>query len=191
MKFKDLNPPIIELAEHQRFYRVQLRRARNTSVRINGLLLPPAGLLEGRFCLPDEATGYFADSQETALYEAVFRRDTVSRSLDDLRRKALVEVTTLGPLRLADVRGLAEPYPVLQAQRIAATQAFAKDCRQRHLNGIIYASAQHPHHSCVCLFASGLAFAKRQSALSLVKPGTNQLLRVVVDAALRSGVPLL
>ena len=157
MKFKDLHPPILELAPGQTFHRVQLKRARKTSVRINGLLLAPTGLQTGRFCLPSEATAYLADSEHTALYESIFRRDVHSRSLDELASKSLVTFITKGRLRLADVRALAEPYPVLQAQRIAMTQAFAQDCRAQQLDGIVYASAQHPQHACIALFASGMA----------------------------------
>ena len=107
---------------------MQLTRARKTSVRINGLLLAPTGLQSGRFCLPSEPTAYLADSEHTALYESIFRRDAHSRSLDELARKSLVTFATKGRLRLADVRALAEPYPVLQAQRIAITQTFAQEC---------------------------------------------------------------
>ncbi|PUE49317.1 hypothetical protein B9Z47_07550 [Limnohabitans sp. 2KL-1] len=69
---------------------MQLTRARKTNVRINGLLLAPAGLQSGRFCLPSEATAYLADSEHTALYESIFRRDVHSRSLDELARKSPV-----------------------------------------------------------------------------------------------------
>lgn len=191
MKFNELHPPILELAPGQCFHRVQLTRARKTSVRINGLLLAPTGLQTGRFCLPSEATAYLADSEHTALYESVFRRDVHSRSLDDLARRSLVQFLTKGRLRLADLRALAEPYPVLQAQRIAITQAFAQECRAQHLDGVVYASAQHPNHACIALFASGMAQMKKVASLPLVKPGTRQLLSCVTDAARRSGVPLI
>ncbi len=142
MKFKDLHPPILELAPGQTFHPVQLTRARKTSVRINGLLLAPTGLQSGR-------------------------------------------------LRLTDVRALAEPYPVLQAQRITVTQGFAQECRAQQLDGIVYASAQHPLHACVALFESGMAQVKKVSSLPLVKSCTKQLLTCVTDAARRSGVPLM
>lgn len=191
MKYKDLHPPILELAPGQTFHRVQLTRARKTSVRINGLLLAPTGLQTGRFCLPYEVTAYLADSEHTALYESIFRRDVHSRSLEELTRRSLVQFVTKGRLRLADVRPLAEPYPVLQTQRIAITQAFAQECRGQQLDGIVYASAQHPQHACIALFASGMAQLKKVASLPLVKPGTRQLLTCVTDAARRSGVPLM
>ena len=170
---------------------MQLTRARKNSLRVNGLLLSPTGLQSGRFCLDSEATAYLADSEHTALYESIFRRDVHSRSFDELVRRSLVQFITKGRLRLVDLRAFAEPYPVLQAQRIAITQGFAQDCRTNQLDGIVYASAQHPHHACIALFASGIEQLKKVSALPLVKPGTRQLLACVTDAARRSGVPLM
>jgi len=191
MQIKNLRPPILELAPGHTLHRVQLTRALKNSVRINGLLLAPTGLKAGRFDLVNEATAYLADSELTALYESVFRRDTHSRSLDDLARRSLVQFTTKGRLRLADLRALAEPYPVLQAQRIAITQAFAQECRAAELDGIVYASAQHPQHVCLALFASGMDPLKKVASLPLVKPRTSQLLSCVSDAARRSGVALI
>lgn len=191
MKLQDLHPPIIELAPGQTFHRVQLSRARRTSVRMNGLLLAPIGLMANRFDLPHEATAYLADSQHTALYESRFRREVQSLTLAELMHLSLVQFSTKAPLRLADLRSLAEPYPVLQAQRIGVTQAFAMDCHQHALDGIVYASAQHPQHACFALFEPGIAQLRKQAALPLVKPGTRRLLACVADAARRSGVPLL
>ncbi|MDG5975043.1 hypothetical protein H010_07266 [Hydrogenophaga taeniospiralis CCUG 15921] len=191
MNLKELKPPLIELPAGQVFFRVQLLRARPGTVKTNGLLLPPAGVLSGRFCLPDQVTAYLADSADTALFESQFRRDTASRSLGDLRKRALLRFTTTQPLRLVDLRPLAEPYPLLQSLRIAQTQALARDCFKAGQQGLVYASAQHPQHVCVCLFPNGITALKRQQQWPLVKPGTRQLLHAVVDAARRSGVPLL
>lgn len=190
MKFKDLNPPIIELPVPSVLHRVQLIRSRTTSLQMNGLSMPPAGLMHGRFCLPNEPVAYLADSEETALYESLFRRETVSRSLSELRRKCLVEFVTTGPLRLADLRGLAEPYPVLQSLRVAQTQELAADCRARDLDGVAYASAQHPNHTCIALFRSGIGRLSKRSSKRLVKPDTNRLLQVLQKAIGRSFVPL-
>jgi len=85
---------------------------------MNGLSLPPVGLMQGRFCLSSEPVAYLADSPQTALYESLLRRETVSRTLSELRRRCLVEFVTSGPLRLADVRGLAEPYAAPFAQYV-------------------------------------------------------------------------
>lgn len=191
MDLKELNPPLTELPAGQNFFRVQLLRARPGSVKANGLLLPPAGVLSGRFCLADRVTAYLADSAATALFESLFRRDAVSRSLADLRKRALLQFSTMQPLRLVDLRPLAEPYPVLQSLRIAQTQALARDCVKAGHQGLVYVSAQHPQHACVCLFPDGIAALKRTQQWPLVKPGTRQLLHAVVDAARRSGVSLL
>jgi len=190
MKFKDLNPTIIELAAPYIFHRIQLIRSRTTSVQMNGVAMPPVGLMYGRYCLPDEPVAYLADSPETALYETLLRRETVSRSLSELRRRCLVEFVTTGPLRLADLRGLAEPYPVLQSLRVAQTQELATDCRAMNLNGMVYASAQHPHHTCIALFQSGINQLSKRNSQRLIQPGTNRMLHVLHTALWRSGVPL-
>ena len=152
---------------------------------------PRGRRFSGRFCLPDQVTAYLADSADTALFESQFRRETKSRSLGDLRKRALLQFTTTQPLRLVDLRPLAEPYPLLLSLRIEQTQALAIDCVNAGYQGLIYASAQHLQHSCICLFPEGIAALKRQQQWPLVKSGTRQLLQAVVDAARRSGVPLL
>ena len=191
MNLKELKPPLIELPPGQTFFRVQLLRARSGSIKTNGLLLPPPGVLSGRFCLPDQVTAYLADSADTALFESLFRRDEVSRSLGELRKRALLQFISTHSLRLVDLRPLAEPYPLLQSLRIAQTQSLSRDCFKAGLQGLVYASAQHPQHACICLFPNGMANLKRQHQWPLVKAGKRQLLHAVVDAARRSGVPLL
>lgn len=191
MNLKELKPPLIELPAGQTFFRVQLLRTRPGTVKTHGLLLPPAGVLSGRFCLPDQVTAYLADSAGTALFESLFRRETKSRSLGDLRQRALLQFTTTQPLRLVDLRPLAEPYPLLLSLRIEQTQALALDGVKADHQGVIYASAQHLQHACVCLFPQGIAALRRQHQWPLVKRGSRQLLHAVVDAARRSGVPLL
>eukprot|EP01030_Chromulinospumella_sphaerica_P004016 gene4016-3928_t len=100
--------PAQRLAPGQTFHRVQLTRARKTSVRINGLLLAPTGLQSGRFCLPSEATAYLADGEHTALYESIFRRDVHSRSLDDLARNNKLKMV-VGSDNVFHDLGFAEP----------------------------------------------------------------------------------
>jgi hypothetical protein len=183
--------PKIELPAGQIFHRVQRIEVRKGSVNINGMVLPPAGIKAGRFCLATEVTAYLADSAETALYEAVFRRELKTFvSLADLREKALGTFTSQYPLRLVDLRGFEEEYPVLQSQRIQHTQAFAEECFAKNYDGILYASAQHPHHQCVCLFEAGAKKLVFVEAWPLVKSGTDILLRAVVEAARRSGVEI-
>lgn len=183
--------PKIELPAGQVFHRVQRIKARKGSKSINRMILPPAGIKAGRFCLATGVTAYLADSAETALYEAVFRRELKTFvALEDLRLKTLGTFVSKKPLRLVDLRGLEEQYPVLQSQRIQHTQALAEECFGGGYDGILYASAQHPHHVCVCLFENGAKKLSFVEALPLVKPDTNILLQVVVEAARRSGVEI-
>lgn len=183
--------PKIELPVGQVFHRVQRNVVRKGSVKINRMILPPAGIKAGRFCLANGVTAYLADSIETALYEAVFRREQKTFvALEDLRLKALGTFTSKEPLRLVDLRGFEEQYPVLQSQRIQHTQSFAEECFGECCDGILYASAQHPHHECVCLFETGAKKLGFVQAWPLVKPGTDILHRAVVEAARRSGVEI-
>lgn len=183
--------PKIELPPGQIFHRVQRTSVRKGSVKINRMILPPAGVKAGRFCLATGVTAYLADSAETALYEAVFRRELVAFvALENLRSKALGTFISKKPLRLVDLRGLEEQYPVFQSQRIQHTQAFAQECFDEGCDGILYASAQHPHHECVCLFEVGAKKLGFVETWPLVKPGTDILHASVVEAARRSGVEI-
>ena len=65
------------------------------------------------------------------------------------------------------------------------------DCKVMGLDGVLYASAQHPQHSCIALFETGITTLRKRGAQRLVKLGTNRLLSVVQTALWRSGVPLL
>jgi hypothetical protein len=105
MTFIELNPPVIELPENQTWHRVQRTRTISASVRLNGYLLPPTGLLTGRFDLPDELLAYLANSEDTALYEAVFRREVHSYPLQRLEERSLASFETTKRLRVAALRG--------------------------------------------------------------------------------------
>lgn len=190
MNFIELNPPVIELPENQTWHRVQRTKGRRGSVRLKGHVLPPTGLQTGRFDLAGEPISYLADSEDTALYEAVFRREAHSCSMDVLRERSLAAFETAKRLRVAGLRGLEEQHPVLQSARYAITREFARDCRNRGLDGILYASAQHAHHGCLCLFESGIRKIVRTAANPLVKAGTQQLLPAVVRAAQGSRIPI-
>ncbi len=190
MNFKDLDPPIIEIPAHQAWHRVQRTSARRDSVRFKGYVLAPPGGLAGRFDLADEPTAYLADSAETALYESLFRREVRSCYWDRLAQRSLVSFDGRASLRLADLRGLEERYPVLQSMRYETSQKFAQDCRQQELHGILYASAQHPLHCCVCLFKAGMERTKKITSFALVEPDTGNLLRSVANAARGSQVPI-
>jgi hypothetical protein len=58
------------------------------------------------------------------------------------------------------------------------------------LNGVAYASAQHPNHTCIALFKSGIAKLIKRNSQRLVKVGTNRLLQVLQMALWCSQVPL-
>lgn len=185
------NIPIIELPPGKMFHRVQRINAQKDSVKINRMILPPVGVKAGRFCLASGVTAYLADSAETALYEAVFRRELKTFiALENLRVKSLSTFISKKVLRLVDLRELEEQYPVLQSQRIQHTQALAEKCFVAGYDGIFYVSAQHPRHECLCLFESGTKKLGFMEALPLVKPGTDILLKVVVEAARRSGIEI-
>ena len=128
---------------------------------------------------------------DTALFESRFRRDTKIRCLEEFQKRALARFVTTSSLRLLDLRHLAESYPLLQSLRYEQTQALAFESFNAGHQGVIYASAQQAEHACICLFPSGILALKRQQQQPLVKPGTRRLLHVVLDAARRSGVPLI
>jgi RES domain len=134
---------------------------------------------------------YLADSPETALYESVFRREVRNCHWDRLLERAMVTFETRASLRLADLRGLEERYPVLQSMRYETSQKFAQDCLKQGLHGILYASAQHPHHSCICLFKSGIEQTKKLTVFALVEPGTGHLFKSAANAARGSQVPII
>lgn len=184
-------PPILEVPSHQVWYRVQRKSARKDSLRHKGYVLAPPGGLAGRFDLADEATAYLADSPETALYESLFRREVRSCHFSRIEQRVLLTFETQTPLRLVDLRGLEAHYPVLQSMRYEANQAFAAACRQQGLHGVLYASAQHSSHSCICLFGAGIDRTKKMVAVDLVQAGTELLHKAVVSAARGSQVPIM
>ncbi len=191
MNFKDLDPPIIEIPAHQTWHRIQRTSARQGSVRFKGFVFAPAGGLAGRFDLADEPTAYMADSAETALYESVFRREVRSCQWERLEQRSLVSFEGRTSLRLADLRGLEERFPVLQSMRYETSQKFALDCRQQELHGILYASAQHPNHTCICLFKTGIERCRKLKTIAPVERGTGNLLVAVATAARGSQVPII
>lgn len=79
---------------------------------------------------------------------------------------------------------------MLQSLRTAQTQELAADCRAMSRDGVVCASAQHPQHTCVALFQSGINRLSKRSSQRLIKPGSDRLLKVLQTALWRSGVPL-
>lgn len=184
-------PPVLEVPAQHIWHRVQRKNGRSDSVRLNGYVLAPPGGMAGRFDLVDEPTAYLADSSETALYESLFRREVRSCHIARIEQRVLVSFETRLPVRLVDLRGLEERYPVLQSMRYDTSQAFAQACAGQALHGVLYASAQHPSHSCICLFQSGIERTRKVEVIALVQSGTMLLHKAVVVAARGSQVPIL
>jgi hypothetical protein len=184
-------PPILEVPKNQLWHRVQRKSPRKDSLKLNGYVLAPFGGLANRFDLVDEAVAYLADEPQTALYESLFRREVRSCHISRIEQRAMVTFETISPLRLIDLRGLETHYPVLQSMRYETSQTFASACRQQELHGVLYASAQHASHSCLCLFRAGIKRTKKLEAAALVQPSTGLLHKAVVQAARGSQVPIL
>lgn len=157
MKLHDLQylPPVT-LAAAQTVYRVQRTRARPGAVSIGALKLAPAGDLSGRFALATSASGYFAESPETAVYESLVRREAVSLSIGNAARRQLLCLRTARPMLLLDLRQHASSWPVLQPLRFSATQEVAAEAAAAGFEGIAYRSAQHYGQDCFVVFGSGL-----------------------------------
>jgi hypothetical protein len=184
-------PPILEIPKNHVWHRVQRKSPRKDSLRLNGYVLAPFGGLTGRFDLINESVAYLADDPETALYESLFRREVRNCHLSRIEQRALVKFETLSPLRLADLRGLEAHYPVLQSMRYETSQSFSSACRQQELHGVLYASAQHASHSCLCLFMAGIERTKKIETTALVQASSGLLHKAVVQAARGSQVPIL
>lgn len=191
MNFKELDPPVIEIPKQEQWYRIQRLNTRKGSIRANGFILPPIGGMTGRFDLVDQACAYLADSPETTVYESLFRRETRSCTMAVLSELAITVFETTQRLRLVDLRGHEESFPVLQSLRYETTQHLAQDCFEQGMHGVIYASSQHPYHSCICLFANGITEMRRRAVTPLVEPKTQRLHKSVVNAAHGSRVAIL
>ena len=192
-----IHAPIVEIPAHQIWHRVQLKKARPESIRFKGYVLAPPPVIAtdsafpNRFDLTDEPVTYLADSPETAIYESLFRRNVTSCHWDRIEQRALVSFETQKPIRLAYLRGQEEQYPVLQSMRYESSQQLAQSYREKGLDGILYASAQHPYHGCVCLFKSGMEKTKKLESYPLVEPKTKVLHKAVITAQRGSQVPIL
>ena len=184
-------PPILEVPAYHIWHRVQRKNGRSDSVRLNGYVLAPPGGRAGRFDLAGEPAAYLADSPETALYESLFRREVRSCHITRIEQRALVSFETRLPVRLVDLRGLEEQFPVLQSMRYDTSQAFAQACVGQALHGVLYASAQHPRHSCAGLFQSGIERTRKVEVTALVQSGTMLLHKAVAVVAQGSEVPIL
>jgi hypothetical protein len=175
------------LAAGQSLFRVQ--RTGRGAVRRGPLKLAPPGLLSGRFDLPDAPAAYFAEAPDTAIYEALFRREATFVTLHTLRQRELLAVEVKQTLQLGDLRPHASNWPVLQSLRFGETQQLASDAYAAGFRGLVYRSAQQHGHDCVVLFDPTSDQVAQRSKTALVGPG-DALNRWVALAADRSRLPL-
>ena len=138
------------------WYRVERRTRRRGGTVIAGYSLPPTGHRVGRFDVTTCAVGYFADSPLTTSYETLFRRETTHRTLADVGERHVLRATLRAPLRLLDLCGAEASSPVLVSTRYAETQALAVAAHAQNVDGIRYASPQHPSHQCIAVFEPAL-----------------------------------
>lgn len=171
-------------------YRVQRARSRRGSVKAGALKLPPPGTMAGRFDLAGELVGYFGEAPETAMYEALARREVTSLSLSVLEQRGLLALQTQRSLRLADLRPHAADWPFLQSLRLHLTQQVADDTHQLGFDGIIYRSAQQYAHDCYAIFGSALNALKLIWQVKLVN-SAGGLHRSLTAALTGSQVPLM
>jgi hypothetical protein len=82
--------PPVTLSASQTVYRVQRIKARPGAVTTGPLKTAPIGDMSGRFALTGAATGYFAESPETAVYESLVRREAVLLSISNAASRQLL-----------------------------------------------------------------------------------------------------
>ncbi|WP_085314827.1 RES family NAD+ phosphorylase [Derxia lacustris] len=175
----------------QMLARIQRRHATDGSSRVNGLFLPPIDdQPKGRFDLAHKPSCYLAETAETAVYEALARREASHLALATLKDRELVTVKTLRALAVADLRPHARPYPVLQSLRYAETQELALSIHNQGCDGILYRSAQQAGADCWVLFGDAIRACKVTRRALLAEPVTGGLHRVIVEALHGSRIPL-
>jgi hypothetical protein len=177
------------LAPGQSLFRIQRAAVTGAAIARGPLHLPPIGTLAGRFDLAAVPCAYLAEAPDTALFEAVFRREAAGASIAVLQLRELLAVQTRSQIVLGDLLPHATAWPVLQSLRFSETQALAAGVHQAGFNGLIYRSAQHFAQDCVVLFDPGSATTKAlwRVALANAQGAVNKW---VADAARRSLVPL-
>lgn len=148
------------VATGQSFYRIQRARSIQTTDKRGALNLAPAGVMSGRFDLVAHATAYLAESPDTALYEAVFRREATMVSLTLLAQRELLSIQVQREFQLGDLRPHTSAWPVLQSLRHPETQELAREAHEAHYGGLIYRSAQQFGQDCIVLFDPGATDTK-------------------------------
>ncbi|GAB4122147.1 MAG: hypothetical protein Fur0014_21570 [Rubrivivax sp.] len=112
------------LAQGLPLLRVQRSAAIGAAIVRGPLHLPPIGSLSGRFDLAGVPCAYLAEAPDTALFEALFRRESTGVSVAALRLRRLPAVQTRADLVLGDLRPHATAWPALQSLRFSETQAI-------------------------------------------------------------------
>lgn len=170
--------PPVTLSASQTVYRVQRIKARPGAVTTGPLKTAPIGDMSGRFALTGAATGYFAESPETAVYESLVRREAVWLSISNAASRQLLCLRTTRDVQLLDLRQHAASWPVLQSLRFSATQGIAEGARVAGFEGIAYRSAQHYGQDCFVVFGAGLGSFKLvwRKALVLANGSMHQAL---------------
>lgn len=190
MKLADLEHLApFRLAAGQSLFRVQRSTVTGAAIARGPLHLAPVGSMSGRFDLAAVPCAYLAEAPDTALFEATFRRESVSVSVAALKLRELLAIKTGPDLVLADLRPHATAWPVLQSLRFSQTQALAAAVQQAGFPGLVYRSAQHFAQDCVVLFDPGNAATTALWRVALAN-GAGAVNRWVADAAQRSRVPL-
>jgi len=144
----------------------------------------------GRFDTPADDVGYFAEAPETAVYEALARREKTSLSMDELQKRLLIVLRTVRPIRLLDLRPHANAFPVLQSFRFDVTQSISTQVHAAGYDGIAYRSAQQFGADCYALYGDAMRALRAASRAPLLQPGTNALHRAVAAALRGSQIPL-
>ena len=194
MKLADLQYiPHFDLLAPQFLFRVQHSSARAGTVRIGTrlLLLPPSNLLSGRFDIAGQPVAYFAEQPETALYEAICRREAMGVAYALMAERSLLRVQTTAKLSLLDLRPHASNWPVLHSLRFDQTQALAAEAHAAGFFGVVYKSALQHDKDCFALWGQALTALRRMSVESLVESGSGNLHVALATALNGSRLPLL
>lgn len=170
-------------------YRIQRTRRTSATVAIGAVRLPPTGLLTGRFDLPDQPVGYFAEAPETAAYETLARREALTLSIAALRVRSLLWLQLTESVTLLDLRAHTPTWPVLTSLRFSCTQELAADAARHGYAGLAYRSAQHYSHDCYVLFGPVMTCLRRVENQPLVDAATGGLHRVMADVARGAQMP--
>jgi RES domain-containing protein len=171
-------------------YRVQRIKSSKTTVVHEGFLLPPRGLMTGRFDVPDVATAYFAASMSTAILESVARRNKQAVALADLMSREIVCVQQIAALKLLDTRGMERDFQDLVADRYSRCQRLALEAYDAGLDGVIYASAQHPESFCFSVFELQLDKLRIVKEMPMVRGRDKRLLKVVQETLESANFPV-